>query len=77
MKFSRIMPLSEFKKSTNTCIADIKRFDQPVLITQHGRGAFVVHDIESYKRLEELAEIACQNQAIHSALEEFSSRSEI
>lgn len=58
-KLSRdIQPLSEFRANTAKFVRQVQETGRPLVLTQHGRGAAVLLDIERYERLVERAELA-------------------
>jgi antitoxin YefM len=58
-KLSRdIQPLSEFRANTAKFLRHVRETGRPLVLTQHGRGAAVLLDIERYERLVERAELA-------------------
>lgn len=46
-----IQPVSEFRANAAKFIDQVRETKQPVIITQHGRGAAVLVDIESFEEL--------------------------
>ena len=46
-----IQPVSEFRANAAKFIDQVRETKQPVIITQHGRGAAVLVDIDSYQDL--------------------------
>lgn len=58
-KLSRdIQPLSEFRANTAKFVRHVQETGRPLVLTQHGRGAAVLLDIERYEHLVERAELA-------------------
>ena len=58
-KLSRdIQPLSEFRANTAKFVRHVQETGRPLVLTQHGRGAAILLDIEHYERLVEQAELA-------------------
>ena len=55
---NKIIPLSLFKKSTEKYLDELKNSAGPLVVTLHGRGAFVVQTIEVYSLIEQWAEYA-------------------
>lgn len=57
MKPSRdVKPVSEFRANTALFIEQVQTTGEPVILTQHGRSAAVLLDVESYEEmLDELA----------------------
>ena len=48
-----IQPVSEFRANAAKFIDQVRATKEPVIITQHGRGAAVLVDIDSYEELVE------------------------
>lgn len=48
-----IQPVSEFRANAAKFIEQVRATKEPVILTQHGRGAAVLVDIESYEDLVE------------------------
>ncbi len=46
-----VCPLSEFRAGAAQFIAQVRTSNEPMILTQHGRGAAVVLGIEAYERL--------------------------
>lgn len=46
-----IRPLTEFKRKTPECIAELKRSGKPQVLTVNGRAEVVVQDAAAYQRL--------------------------
>ncbi len=46
-----IQPVSEFRANAAKFIEQVRATKEPVILTQHGRGAAVLVDIESYEEL--------------------------
>ncbi|MGA9522347.1 MAG: type II toxin-antitoxin system Phd/YefM family antitoxin [Myxococcaceae bacterium] len=63
-----LKPVTEVKRKTTEVIAEVRATRRPVLITEHGRSAAVLVDVESYEgllsRLELLEGIARGERAI-------------
>ena len=55
-----ILPLSSLKKRTDEFISLLQTTEQALLLTKHGRGAFVVMNIEYYTNLAGMAQLAGQ-----------------
>lgn len=53
-----IQPLSEFRANTARFLRQVQQSRRPLVLTQHGRGAAVLLDIEEYERLLDRAELA-------------------
>lgn len=52
-----VKPLSEFRANTASFIAQIKENRRPMLLTQHGKGAAVLLDVQEYERILEEIEV--------------------
>ena len=53
-----VRPVTEFRSHTSAIIAQVQQTKRPVILTQHGRSAAVVLDVEAYEALiEEVAVI--------------------
>lgn len=52
-----IKPLSEFRSHTAACLQQVHETGRPIVITQHGRGAAVVINVQEYERLLERVEL--------------------
>lgn len=51
-----IQPVTEFRANTAQFIEQVQETGEPVILTQHGRSAAVLLDVESYESmLDELA----------------------
>lgn len=58
IRFSRdIRPLSEFRANAAAFIQQVRRTGRPLVLTQHGRSAAVLLDVDEYERLVERAEL--------------------
>jgi antitoxin YefM len=58
IRFSRdIRPLSEFRANAAALINQVRSTRRPLVLTQHGKSAAVVLDVEEYERLVERAEL--------------------
>ena len=57
LKLSRdIQPVTEFRANAAQFIAQIQETGQPMILTQHGRSAAVLLDVDSYEAMiDELA----------------------
>ncbi len=51
-----VLPVTEFRANTSELLARIRATKRPMVLTQHGRGAAVLMDVEVYEDL--LDEIA-------------------
>ena len=64
-RFSQdIRPLSEFRANAAAFIQQVRSTRRPLVLTQHGRGAAVLLDIDEYERLIEQAELI---EDVHTA----------
>jgi len=52
-----IQPVSEFRSNAAKFIDQVRQTKEPVIITQHGRGAAVLVDVDSYQDLLERIEL--------------------
>jgi prevent-host-death family protein len=51
-----IQPVTEFRANAAQVIEQVQETGEPVILTQHGRSAAVLLDVESYERMiDELA----------------------
>ena len=51
-----IQPVTEFRANAAQFIAQVQETGEPVILTQHGRSAAVLLDVDSYERMvDELA----------------------
>ena len=58
IRFSRdIRPLSEFRANAAALIKQVRTTRRPLVLTQHGKSAAVLLDVEEYERLVERAEV--------------------
>jgi antitoxin YefM len=58
IRFSRdIRPLSEFRANAAAFIQQVRRTRRPLVLTQHGKSAAVLLDVEEYERLVERVEL--------------------
>jgi antitoxin YefM len=58
IRFSRdIRPLSEFRANAAAFVQQVRRTRRPLVLTQHGKSAAVLLDVEEYERLVERAEL--------------------
>ncbi len=48
-----ILPVSDFRTNTAMFLKQIKRTKHPIFLTQHGRGAAVLLEINEYAKLKE------------------------
>lgn len=54
---TNLQPVTEVKRRATELIAELQATRQPMLITQHGRAAAVMMDIESYELMQRRMEI--------------------
>ena len=53
-----VRPVTEFRSHTSAVLEQVQRTKRPVILTQHGRSAGVLLDVDSYEALvEEVAVI--------------------
>ena len=58
IRFSRdIRPLSELRANAAAFVQQVRSTRRPLVLTQHGRSAAVLLDVDEYERLVERAEI--------------------
>ena len=58
IRFSRdIRPLSEFRANAATFVQQVRETRRPLVLTQHGKSAAVLLDVDEYERLVERAEL--------------------
>jgi prevent-host-death family protein len=61
-----IQPVTEFRANAAQFIEQVQATGEPVILTQHGRSAAVLLDVESYEgMLDELALLRDVRQAEH------------
>jgi prevent-host-death family protein len=46
-----IEPLSEFRKNSAQFVKRLKKEKQPIILTQHGKGAAVLMDVAEYEHI--------------------------
>lgn len=46
-----VLPVTEFRANTSALLEQLRTTKRPIILTQHGRGAAVVMDVEEYERL--------------------------
>lgn len=68
IQFQTIIPVSLFKKDTKEYLTRLEVMNGPILLTIHGRGAFVMEHINSYMHLAQLAEIAQHQRAVDDVI---------
>jgi prevent-host-death family protein len=57
VRFSEdVRPVSEFRANTAALIEQVQATGRPILLTQHGRGAAVLLNVNEYERLMEHSE---------------------
>jgi antitoxin YefM len=52
-----IRPLSEFRANAASFVQHVQKTRRPLVLTQRGRGAAVLLDLDEYERLVERAEL--------------------
>lgn len=52
-----IRPLSEFRANAAAFVQQVRRTRRPLVLTQHGKSAAVLLDVEEYERLVDRAEL--------------------
>ena len=52
-----IRPLSEFRANAAAFVEQVQSTHRPIVLTQRGRGAAVLLDVNEYERLVERAEV--------------------
>ena len=58
IRFSRdIRPLSEFRANAAAFVQQVRSTRRPLVLTQHGKSAAVLLDVEEYERLVERADV--------------------
>jgi antitoxin YefM len=58
MKYSRdIRPVSEFRANAAAFVQQVRETRRPLILTQHGKSAAVLLDVEEYERLVERVEL--------------------
>ena len=58
IRFSRdIRPLSEFRANAAAFVQQVRETRRPLVLTQHGKSAAVLLDVDEYERLIERAEL--------------------
>jgi prevent-host-death family protein len=63
---SDIRPLSEFRANTAALITQVRKTGRPLVLTQHGKSAVVLLDVQHYQSLL----LACeQMQGLYSGAE--------
>ena len=70
LKLSRdIQPLSEFRANTAKFLRHVQETGRPLVLTQHGRGAAVLLNLQEYERLVERAELVEDVRTAETQLE--------
>lgn len=58
MKYTRdIRPVSEFRANAAAFVQQVRETRRPLILTQHGKSAAVLLDVEEYEALLERAEL--------------------
>jgi antitoxin YefM len=52
-----VRPLSEFRANVAAFVQRVRRTGRPMVLTQHGRSAAVLLDVEAYEELLERVEV--------------------
>ena len=52
-----IRPVSEFRANAAAFVQQVRETRRPLVLTQHGKGAAVLLDVEEYERLMERIEL--------------------
>ncbi len=52
-----LTPISDFRVRTAEIVAKVKKTKRPLILTQRGRSAAVLEDIEEYEKKEERLEL--------------------
>ena len=68
--YRKILPLTEFKADIDACLSRLREDGQPLVVTRHGRGLFVVQAPDAYEHLERLATVTQHQFQLQDALEE-------
>ena len=74
--FSAIVAVSAFKKSTREYLSKIEFSGAPLLLTLNGGGAFVLQDMNSFMRSNELAEMGRHSLAMNGMLDRLQEKAE-
>jgi prevent-host-death family protein len=64
-----IRPLSEFRANAAAFVEHVRTTRRPLVLTQHGRSAAVLLDVEEYERLLERAELLDEVAAAEEELD--------
>ncbi|MBD3343134.1 MAG: type II toxin-antitoxin system prevent-host-death family antitoxin [Candidatus Lokiarchaeota archaeon] len=64
-----IQPLSEFRANVASFIEKVRKTKRPLVITQHGKSAAVMMDVEEYEKLIEKLELLTDIHIAESQLE--------
>lgn len=67
--FEDIIPISLFKKETKEYLLKIELSGAPLLLTLHGRGAFVLQHVNAFMHTNELAETGRHSLALNGMLD--------
>lgn len=69
IRFSEdIRPLTEFRANAAAFVEQVQSTHRPIVLTQHGRSAAVLLDVQEYERLLERAEVLEDIQAAEAQL---------
>ena len=64
-----IQPLSEFRANVASFIEKVRKTKRPLVITQHGKSAAIMMDVEEYEKLIEKLELLTDIHLAESQLE--------
>ena len=56
-KFSNIIPVSDLRQDAAKLLKQLKKSDDPLIITQRGRATAVIIGVDAYEKLEHEKEI--------------------
>ena len=63
-QFEDIIPISLFKQNTKEYLSRVELKGAPLLLTLHGRGAFVLMPVNSFMHINELADAGRHGLAV-------------
>ncbi|MFQ5865938.1 MAG: type II toxin-antitoxin system Phd/YefM family antitoxin [bacterium] len=64
-----IRPLSEFRANAKALIEQVRKTKRPLIITQHGKSAAVILDVQEFEALLEKIEVLQEIQIAQSQLQ--------
>ena len=67
--FRDIIPVSLFKKDTKEYLTKVEVMGGSILLTLHGRGAFVLQHVNTFMQTSELAEMGRHSLAVNGMLD--------